>query len=245
MEAITVSDAWEDQMIDILKSNERGHSNHGWLESYHTFSFAEYYNPNQMQFGSLRVINEDRVQPGQGFGKHGHKDMEIISYVLSGALNHQDSMGNGSTIVPGDIQRMTAGSGILHSESNGSGNDPVHFLQIWVLPNRMGLTPGYEQKHFSDEDKKNMLCLLGSSDGRNGSLTIHQDVFFYGSLLEDESVLKFPLREGRMAFVQVVRGGVNLNGEILKAGDGAKILNEGLISLKGLPDAEILLFDMV
>lgn len=232
-------------MIGIRKSGERGHSNHGWLDSYHTFSFGEYYDPTQMQFGSLRVINEDRVQPGQGFGKHGHKDMEIISYVLSGVLNHQDSMGNGSAIVSGDVQRMTAGSGVTHSESNGSGSELVHFLQIWVLPKTMGLLPGYEQKYFSSEDKKNRLCLLGSSDGQDGSLTIHQDILFYASLLEGQFVVRYTLGQGRRAYLQVVRGSLEINRQVLKSGDGARITEEGEISLKGLPDAEILLFDMV
>ena len=232
-------------MIQIRKSGERGHSNHGWLDSYHTFSFGEYYDPTQMQFGSLRVINEDRVQPGQGFGKHGHKDMEIISYVLSGVLNHQDSMGNGSAIVSGDVQRMTAGSGVTHSESNGSGSELVHFLQIWVLPKTMGLLPGYEQKYFSSEDKKNRLCLLGSSDGQDGSLTIHQDILFYASLLEGQFVVRYTLGQGRRAYLQVVRGSLEINRQVLKSGDGARITEEGEISLKGLPDAEILLFDMV
>lgn len=231
-------------MIEIRKSGERGHSNHGWLDSDHTFSFGEYYDPTQIQFGSLRVINEDRVQPGQGFGKHGHKDMEIISYVLSGVLNHQDSMGNGSAIVSGDVQRMTAGSGITHSESNGSGSELVHFLQIWVLPKTMGLIPGYEQKHFSSEDKKNRLCLLGSSDGQDGSLTIHQDILFYASVLEGQFVVRYPLGQGRRAYIQVVRGSLEINRQVLKSGDGARITQEGEISLKGLPDAEILLFDM-
>lgn len=231
-------------MIGIRKSGERGHSNHGWLDSYHTFSFGEYYDSTQMQFGSLRVINEDRVQPVQGFGKHGHKDMEIISYVLSGVLNHQDSMGNGSAIVSGDVQRMTAGSGVTHSESNGSGSELVHFLQIWVLPKTMGLLPGYEQKHFSSEDKKNRLCLLGSSDGQDGSLTIHQDILFYASLLEGQFVVRYTFGQGRRAYIQVVRGSLEINRQVLKSGDGARITEECEISLKGLPDAEILLFDM-
>ena len=230
-------------MVDIRKGGDRGHANHGWLDTYHTFSFADYYDPNQTQFGSLRVINEDRVQPGQGFGTHGHRDMEIISYVLAGALSHRDSMGKESVIRPGDVQKMSAGTGVTHSESNGSKTEGVHFLQIWILPRVKGLSPGYEQKHFSLNDKRNRLCLVASPDGREGSVSVCQDVFLYASVLEDGSTLSHPL-SGRRGYVHVASGSIDLNGQTLTGGDGARVTEEPMIIVTGKPGAEVLLFDM-
>ncbi len=231
-------------MIVLRKSSERGHSDHGWLDSRHTFSFADYYDPKHMQFGTLRVINEDRVQPDRGFGTHGHRDMEILSYVLEGPLAHADSMGETSILRPGDVQRMTAGTGVRHSESNPSSHEPVHFLQIWIIPHTMGLTPEYEQKHFSREDKKNRLCLVVSPDGRDGSLTIHQEVFLYASVLEDGGQVTLALEPGRRVWVQVASGASTVNGKQLAAGDGAAITDEPLITLTGGPESEVLLFDL-
>lgn len=231
-------------MIEIRKSQERGHADHGWLDSYHTFSFADYHDPSHMQFGSLRVINEDRVQPGQGFGTHGHRDMEIVSYVLEGALEHKDSMGNGSIIRPGDVQRMSAGTGVTHSEFNASQSELVHFLQIWILPETTGLAPGYEQKHFALDDKRNRLCLMASPDGRGGSVTIRQDACLYASVLEDGGSVTHALGPKRRAYVHVARGGGEVNGHVLQGGDGARITDEPIISLKGAPGAEVLFFEM-
>lgn len=231
-------------MIILRRSSERGHADHGWLDSRHTFSFADYYNPNYMQFGALRVINEDRVQPDRGFGTHDHRDMEIISYVLEGALAHADSMGENSILRPGDVQRMTAGTGVRHSEANPSSHEPVHFLQIWIIPNTMGLTPEYEQKHFSREDKKNRLCLLASPDGRDGSLTIHQDAFLYASILEDGRHVTLTLEPGRRGWVHMASGASTVNGEQLAAGDGAALTREPRITITGAPEAEFLLFDL-
>ena len=231
-------------MIKIRKSEERGHANHGWLDSYHTFSFAEYRDPNHVQFGSLRVINEDRVQPGQGFGTHGHRDMEIVSYVLEGALKHSDSMGNGSIIRPGDVQRMSAGTGVTHSEFNASQSELVHFLQIWILPKSMGLAPSYEQKYFSINDKRNRLCLVVSSDGHDGSVTVHQDIRIYSSVLEKGGSVTHSLELSRRAFVHVAQGSGEVNGHLLQAGDGARVTDESTILLTGAPDAEVLIFDM-
>ena len=231
-------------MIEIRKSAERGHANHGWLDSYHTFSFADYHDPEHVQFGSLRVINEDRVQPGKGFGTHGHRDMEIVSYVLDGALEHKDSMGTGSIIRPGDVQRMSAGTGVTHSEFNASQSELVHFLQIWILPETTGLAPGYEQKHFELADKRNRLCLVASPDGRDGSVTVRQDMYLYATILEDGAVATHAPGTGRRAYVFVARGSVELNGLALAAGDGARITGEPKISLKGMPGAEVLIFDM-
>ncbi|MEL7448689.1 MAG: pirin family protein [Pseudomonadota bacterium] len=231
-------------MIAIRPANERGLANHGWLNSRHTFSFGHYYDPQFMGFGPLRVINEDMVEPGQGFGTHGHSDMEIISYVLDGALEHKDSMGTGSIIRPGDVQRMTAGTGVRHSEFNASDTDQVHFLQIWVLPERDGLTPSYEQKTFSTEEKRGQLRLVGSRDGRDGSVTIHQDVNLYSSLLDDGEAVSYDLGEGRNGWLQVARGSVRLDGNELSAGDGVALKGARTLKLEGVDDAEILLFDM-
>lgn len=231
-------------MIKVRHADERGAANFGWLDSKHSFSFGDYYDPDHMGFGPLRVINEDKVLGGKGFGTHGHQDMEIISYVLDGALEHKDSIGTGSVIHAGDVQRMTAGSGIRHSEFNHSATDPVHFLQIWVMPERDGLEPGYEQKSFSREDRSGALKLLASRGGNDGSLVIHQDVDFYGSLLSAGDELTHVVRRGRKIWLQVVRGSVSLNGEQLSSGDGAAIADEDQITLLAASDAEVLLFDM-
>ena len=231
-------------MLAIRPANERGLANLGWLNSRHTFSFGHYYDPQFMGFGSLRVINEDRVKPGQGFGTHGHSDMEIISYVLDGALEHKDSLGTGSIIQPGDVQRMTAGTGVRHSEYNASDTDPVHFLQIWILPEADGLEPGYEQKAFPAAEKQGRLRLVGSRDGRDGSVTIHQDVDLYASLLGDDDAATYELGDGRNGWVQVARGSVRLNGNELAAGDGVALKGEQTVTIEGVDAAEILLFDM-
>jgi len=232
-------------MIQIRKSDDRGHFDHGWLNTYHTFSFADFYDPAHMGFRSLRVINEDRVQPGRGFGTHGHRDMEIISYALEGGLQHNDNMGNGSVIRPGDVQRMSAGTGVLHSESNASKENSVHFLQIWILPERTDLPPGYEEKHFEEADKRGTLRLVGSRDGREGSVTIHQDVDLYASIVPVGATLTHALRPGRHAWVQVLRGEIRLSGSGLVAGDGAAVSDEAAVELEAVADeAEILLFDL-
>ncbi len=232
-------------MLVLRNAHDRGHADHGWLDSYHTFSFADYHDPAHMGFGALRVINEDRVAPGTGFPTHGHRDMEIVSYVLDGALEHKDSMGNGSVIRPGDVQRMSAGSGIRHSEANASKSDPVHFLQIWIVPERKGLEPGYEQKAFTSEEKRGKLRLVGSRDGRDGSVTIHRDVDFYATVLGASDAVSHELKSGRVAWVQVARGSAKLNGEPLYPGDGAAVDEAGKLELAGTSaDAEVLLFDM-
>jgi quercetin 2,3-dioxygenase len=232
-------------MISIRPAQERGTANLGWLDSRHTFSFGHYYDPKHMGFGPLRVINEDRVRPGAGFDTHGHRDMEIISYVLDGALEHKDSIGTGSVIRPGDVQRMSAGSGIRHSEFNHSKSDPVHFLQIWLLPEREGISPSYEQKNFADSEKRGRLRLVASHDGRDGSVVIHQDADLYASLLNAGEQVTHALRAGRGAWLQVVRGAVNVNGQALRAGDGAAVSGEpALIVAATSNDTEILLFDL-
>ena len=231
-------------MIQIRKANERGKVNMGWLDSKHTFSFGHYFDPDHMGFGNLRVINEDRVQPGKGFGTHGHQDMEIISYVIDGALEHCDSMQNGSVIRPGDVQRMTAGTGVQHSEFNHSVDDQVHFLQIWILPERAGLEPGYEEKRFEREEKLDQLRLVGSRDGRNQSVTIHQDVDLYAGVLTEGTELTHVFTGNRKGWVQVVRGEVTLDGKTLSAGDGAAIAELAQVTITAASEAEILLFDM-
>ena len=231
-------------MTTLRPSTARGHANHGWLDSYHTFSFANYYDPEHMGVSNLRVINDDTVMPGQGFGTHGHQDMEIVSYVLDGALEHKDSMGNGSVIRPGDIQRMSAGTGVRHSEYNPSATEPVHFLQIWLVPNRAGVQPGYAQKHFPLEDRRGRLVLLVSPDGRDGSLSAHQDGLLYGSLLEAGEAVEHPLAAGRRAYVHVARGQVAVNGTPLGSGDGATLDDVDRVHLEGLGHAEVLLFDL-
>ncbi len=232
-------------MITLRKAEDRGHFDFGWLNTYHTFSFSQYYDPQYTQFRTLRVINEDRVQGGQGFGTHPHRDMEIISYVLEGALEHRDSMGNGSVIRPGDVQRMTAGSGITHSEYNHSKTEGVHFLQIWITPVERNLEPGYEQKNFTTEDKRGKLRLIASPDGRDGSVTIHQDTQVYAAVLDANEELTQPLQSGRHAWVQVLRGKALVNGKLLETSDGASLSNEQVISLAAkAPDTEVLLFDL-
>ncbi len=229
-------------MITIRRAAERGHFDHGWLNTYHTFSFADYYDPTFMGFRTLRVINEDRVKPGVGFGTHGHRDMEIISYVLEGELAHRDSMGTGSVIRPGEVQRMSAGTGVTHSEMNPSEKEGVHFLQIWILPERRGITPGYEQKNFSESERNGSLRLVASPDGSDGSVTIHQDVRLYAALLDGESVAH-EYAPDRHGWLQVTRGEVEVNGEKLVAGDGAAISDERKVTISG-KGAEILLFDL-
>ena len=213
-------------MITVRRSSERGHFDHGWLDTRHTFSFADYRDPRHMGFRSLRVLNEDRVRPGQGFATHGHRDMEIVSVVLEGALSHRDSMGNGSVIRPGDVQRMTAGTGVRHSEFNPSPSEPVHFLQIWILPDREGLSPGYEQKHVPPEERRDRLRLLASPDGADGSLTVHQDARIYATALGPGAEVRHRIAPGRHAWVQVTGGALDLNGVPLEAGDGAAVSGE-------------------
>ena len=231
-------------MFAIRQSDDRGLANFGWLNSRHTFSFGHYYDPRFMGHGPLRVINEDRVKPGQGFDTHGHSDMEIISYVLDGALEHKDSMGNGSIIRPGDMQRMSAGTGVRHSEFNASHSEPVHFLQIWVVPEKDGLKPSYEQKSFSEEEKRGRLRLVGSRDGRDGSVTIHQDVDMYATLLGEGDIVTHELAEGRKGWIQLARGGVVLNEKPLNPGDGVAIEGPATITLGSSSLADVLLFDM-
>ena len=231
-------------MMMIRKATERGSAEHGWLHSKHTFSFANYYDPSHMGFRNLRVINEDRVEPGEGFGTHPHRDMEIISYVLDGALEHRDSMGNGSVIRPGDVQRMSAGTGVTHSEYNHSKDELVHFLQIWIEPSEFAIAPGYEQKAFSDAQKRNQLRLVGSQDGREGSVVIHQDVDLYASLLDPGESVNFQRRPDRHVWIQVVRGAVRVNGEELSAGDAISTSDVDNVEIAGVDAAEVLLFDL-
>jgi redox-sensitive bicupin YhaK (pirin superfamily) len=232
-------------MTTIRKSDERGHANHGWLNTYHTFSFASYYDPKQMGFGPLRVINEDRVSPGKGFGSHGHDNMEILTYVLSGALAHKDSMGNVETLEANDLQRITAGTGIVHSEFNGSTTDPVHFLQIWIEPAEYHLTPGYEQLSLTESEKLGKLRLVASPEGGNGTLKIHQDARVFVGQVENSKQLDHQLAPGRKAWVHVIRGAASVNGQPLTAGDAASVTAESSIAIAGAdPTSEILLFDL-
>ena len=231
-------------MLILRPAAERGHANHGWLDTYHTFSFANYYDPAHMGFRNLRVINEDRVAPGQGFGTHPHHDMEIISYVIAGALSHRDSMGNGSTISPGDVQRMSAGTGVTHSECNGSKSEPVHFLQIWLLPLHRGISPGYEQKSFSRQEKDGRLRLVASTDGREGSVTICADAAIYAGYFSDGQSARFEIATNRHVYIQAVRGQVRVSGQILTGGDGLAISAESMVTVEGLGGGEILLFDL-
>jgi redox-sensitive bicupin YhaK (pirin superfamily) len=231
-------------VLEIRRAAERGHAEHGWLDSWHSFSFADYYDPAHMGFGALRVINEDRIQPGTGFGTHGHRDMEIISYVLEGALGHRDSMGTGSTIVPGDVQRMSAGRGVQHSEQNHDKAGVTHFLQIWIEPNVRGIAPGYEQKHFDATSKRGRLRLVASPDGAEGSVTIHQDARVYAVLLDGAERASHALAPGRKAYVHVVRGKLSVNGTPLAAGDALKASGVADIILEKGESAEVLLFDL-
>lgn len=231
-------------MITVRKSNERGASNFGWLDSKHTFSFGHYYDPRNMGFGALRVINEDVVSGGAGFGTHPHDNMEIISYVLDGALAHKDSLGTGSVIRPGDVQRMTAGTGIAHSEFNASKQNPVHFLQIWVLPEKRGLEPGYEQKSFPADARKGRLQLVGARDGRDGAVTIHQDLDLFVANLDKGDAVRHALRPRRKAWVQVTRGAITVNGTAVNQGDGAALIDESEVAIAANDNAEVLVFDL-
>ncbi|HAJ71065.1 MAG TPA: quercetin 2,3-dioxygenase [Methylophilaceae bacterium] len=231
-------------MINIRKSQDRGYANHGWLDSYHSFSFAEYYDPDYMAYSVLRVINEDKVAGGTGFGMHPHRDMEIITYMLAGELRHQDSMGNGSVIGAGDVQRMTAGRGIRHSEVNASTENEVHLLQIWLMPDQNGLPPSYEDKHIDAGKKLNQWCLVASPDAHDDSLKIHQDVTLWASILQPEKTLSYTLNDARCAYLHVARGQLVLNGQILSAGDAAMLRDEAEIKLKATEESEILLFDL-
>jgi len=230
-------------MISVRKSDERGHFDHGWLNTYHTFSFADYYDPDFMGFRALRVINEDRVRAGSGFGTHGHRDMEIVSYVLEGALAHRDNMGNGGVIRPGEVQRMSAGTGVLHSEMNGSNDEPVHFLQIWIMPQQRGIAPSYEQKKFEDDDRRGVLRLVAAPDASDGIVKLNQDVRIYSSLLDKAASVTHEFGPDRYGWLQVARGEIELNGQKLVAGDGAAISNEPSVTLRG-NGAEVLLFDL-
>jgi quercetin 2,3-dioxygenase len=228
----------------IRRAGERGGADHGWLNTKHTFSFADYYDPRHMGFRALRVINEDQVAPGRGFGAHPHRDMEIISYVLEGGLAHQDSMGTNGVISPGEVQRMSAGTGVMHSEQNASKTEGVHFLQIWIMPDREGVTPSYEQKAFPAAERQAALRLIASPDGAEGSVKINADTKLYGSLLAAGEKVALPLAKGRFAWVHVARGEAKVNGQALKAGDGAAMSEEGEVSLEGIRDAEVLVFDL-
>jgi quercetin 2,3-dioxygenase len=231
-------------MLQIRKSEDRGSANHGWLQSKHTFSFGDYHDPHHVGFGPLLVINEDKVAPGQGFGTHGHRDMEIISYVLEGALEHKDSIGTGSVLHYGDVQRMSAGSGVRHSEFNGSKSEQVHFLQIWIQPNVKGIAPSYEEKHFAPESKLGQLRLIASGDGRDGSVLIHQDAAIYATILNTGDRVEQAVGKGRNAYVHVIRGQVSVNGNALKGGDALKITGEPLVTLEQAEAAEVLVFDL-
>lgn len=231
-------------MLQVRKGNERGYADHGWLKSFHTFSFADYHDPEHMGFGNLRVINEDRILPGSGFGTHGHRDMEIISYVLEGALAHEDNMGNGSTMVPGDVQRMSAGKGVLHSEYNHSKDGVTHFLQIWIEPDVTGIRPSYEQKHFDAASKRGRLRLIASSDAREGSVLIHQDASVYAALLDGAERIEHKLALARKTYVHVARGKLTVNGQPLEAGDALKATGVAEMVFENGEQAEVILFDL-
>lgn len=238
-------------MITLRKATDRGHAQHGWLDSWHSFSFADYYDPAHMGVGNLRVINEDRIAPGSGFGTHGHRDMEIVSYVLDGALAHRDSMGNGSAggahagvILPGDVQRMSAGSGVMHSEFNHAKDRSTHFLQIWIQPRERGIAPGYEQKHFDAQAKRGRLRLIAAPDGAEGALTIHADARLWAGLFDGDEQARQPLPPGRLAYLHLARGELQVNGLALRAGDAVTLADEPLLTLEHGHDAEVLLFDL-
>ncbi|MEM5423132.1 pirin family protein [Paraburkholderia ferrariae] len=231
-------------MLTIRRADERGHANHGWLDSYHSFSFADYFDEAHMHCGALRVLNDDRIAGGQGFGAHGHRDMEIVTYVLSGALAHRDSMGNGSTIRPGDVQRMSAGTGVMHSEFNGSKEEQAHLLQIWLLPRERGGAPGYEEKRFDDADKRGRLRLVASPDGRDGSVTVQSDAAIYAALVDGEERVEYSVPAGRRVYLHVARGALDVNGQRLEAGDAAMIEAEAAVALANGAAAEVLLFDL-
>lgn len=231
-------------MNDIRRSHERGYADHGWLQSFHTFSFADYFDPDHIEFGPLRVINEDRVQPGAGFGTHGHRDMEIISYVLAGELAHKDSMGNGSTIRPGDVQRMSAGSGVHHSEFNPSKNEPVHFLQIWIQPDQRGIKPSYEEKRFTVDEKRGRLRMIASPDQADGSVLIHQDARVYAGLFDGTETATLRVGQDRRIYVHVARGAVTVNASALEAGDALKLTGIRELVLEKGKQSEVLVFDL-
>jgi quercetin 2,3-dioxygenase len=238
-------------VINLRKAGERGFADHGWLKSFHSFSFADYHDPRHMGFSNLRVINEDRIAPGTGFGTHGHRDMEIISYVLSGELAHRDSMGNGQAgaansgvIKPGDVQRMSAGRGVQHSEFNNAPDQTTHFLQIWLLPNQQGIDPGYEQKHFNAADKRGRLRLVASADARDGAVRIHADAAVYAGLFDGAEAAELTLAAGRCAYVHVVRGNLNVNGHVVSAGDAVMLRDEPQVRIANGADAEVLVFDL-
>jgi quercetin 2,3-dioxygenase len=231
-------------MITIRRSADRGQADHGWLKSFHTFSFAEYHDPRHMGFGNLRVINEDRIAPGTGFGTHGHRDMEIVSYVLDGALAHQDSIGNGAAILPGEVQRMTAGTGVRHSEFNHAKDATTHFLQIWILPDRGGLAPGYEQKAFSEADKRGKLRLVAAPGGVDGAVTLHADARIHAGLFDGAESAQLPLPAGRRTWVHVARGSITANGQALQAGDAIGLVGEPVLTLSQGQGAEVLVFDL-
>ncbi|MDB4942201.1 MAG: hypothetical protein JWP97_1735 [Labilithrix sp.] len=230
--------------LTIRRANERGHAQHGWLDSFHTFSFADYHDPKHMGFRALRVINDDTVSPGQGFGTHAHRDMEIISYVLEGALEHKDSMGTGSVLRPGDVQRMSAGTGVRHSEFNGSKEEPVHFLQIWIQPDKSGYAPGYEERRFSPEEKRGKLRVVATQDGREGTISVHQDVSIYAGLFDKGEQTTFEVPAGRHAWLHVAKGSVTVNGELLNAGDAVAVAAPGRLEIAGAAAAEVLVFDL-
>jgi len=231
-------------MLEIRRSADRGRADHGWLRSFHTFSFADYHDPEWMGYGPLRVINDDRVAPGEGFGKHGHRDMEILTYILAGALEHRDSMGNGSVIRPGDVQRMSAGTGVTHSEFNPSATEEVHFLQIWLLPEALRLTPGYEQKHLTAADKRGRLRLIAAHDAEDGAVVIHQQARIYAGLLDGAESAEFRVAPGRRAWLQMARGALSVDDVRLSAGDGARTAGPVQLTLHGGTDAEVLVFDL-
>jgi quercetin 2,3-dioxygenase len=231
-------------MLTLRKSSDRGHADHGWLKSFHSFSFADYHDPRHMGFGNLRVINEDRIAPGTGFGTHGHRDMEIVSYVLEGALAHKDSMGNGASIRPGDVQRMSAGRGVMHSEFNHAPSETTHFLQIWILPDKQGVAPGYEQKHFDEASKRGVLRLVASADGREGSVSVNADAAIYAGLFDGDEAAALTLDPDRKAYVHVARGAIEANGQALSAGDAALLVGEAELQLQNGRDAEVIVFDL-
>ncbi len=231
-------------MIEVRKAEERGYADHGWLKSFHSFSFADYYDPKFMHFGALRVINDDRIAAGMGFGTHGHRDMEIVSYVLDGALAHKDNMGNGSSILPGDVQRMSAGTGVQHSEFNHSADQTTHFLQIWIQPNQLGIKPSYEEKHFSEAEKRGKLRVVASADGRDGSVKIHADVTMYAGLFDGDETARLSVSADRRAYVHVARGRMIVNGTSLAAGDAIKMVGAHEINIDHGENAEVLVFDL-
>lgn len=231
-------------MLTLRKSQDRGYADHGWLKSHHSFSFAGYHDPAHMGWSNLRVINEDRIAPGMGFGTHGHRDMEIVSYVVSGALAHEDSMGNGTSIPPGDVQRMSAGSGVKHSEFNHASDATTHFFQIWIEPNQRGIAPGYEQKTFPESEKRGMLRLVASPDGAHGAVRIHADAALYAGLFNGTEAFTLPLNPARKAYVHLVRGVLKVNGQRLLTGDAAKLADESVLTLSDGEDAEVLVFDL-